>query len=291
MKKIVAILVVFWCFSCKKEPSFEEKVHKIIEGKKSKVGVALIDMENGEVQSVNGNEKFPLLSVFKFHVAAKVLDDVDKGKMSLDMPIPISASQFAEKMYSPLVKEYGAAERAVRLDSLVAYMVSYSDNIACDVLINQIGGAKVVDEYFKNLGIKDMNIEVNEKEMHKDWETQYKNRSTPLAAAEALKKFYLREYLSGESHNFLWARMVYTNTGPNRIKAGIPTGSELAHKTGTSDRNEAGLSAATNDMGIIILPNRKAYVLVVFVSDSMESDETNEKIIADIASAATHEDK
>lgn len=93
----------------------------------------------------------------------------------------------------------------------------------------------------------------------------------------------MREYLSGDMHDFLWALMENSPTGANRIRKGLPEGAVLAHKTGTSGRNVDGISGATNDAGIIILPDGRAYVLVVFVSDSKESDEVNEELIAKIA--------
>jgi hypothetical protein len=56
----------------------------------------------------------------------------------------------------------------------------------------------------------------------------------------------------------------------------------VAHKTGTS-ATQNGVTAATNDAGIVTLPNGKHYAISVFVSDSKEDEATNEKIIADIS--------
>ena len=49
------------------------------------------------------------------------------------------------------------------------------------------------------------------------------------------------------------------------------------------------MTVAENDIGIITLPNGKHYALSVFVSDSMESEETNTKIVADISKAVWDE--
>ena len=72
-------------------------------------------------------------------------------------------------------------------------------------------------------------------------------------------------------------------TGKNRIKASLPQGTAVAHKTSTSDTYEAGITAAVNDMGFVKLPNGKHFAIVVFVSNSKEGTAANERIIADIA--------
>jgi len=76
--------------------------------------------------------------------------------------------------------------------------------------------------------------------------------------------------------------MVETPTGKKRIKGQLPEGTVVAHKTGTSDTNQQGITAAVNDIGIVTLPDGKHYAISVFVSNSAEDMERNEKIISDI---------
>ncbi len=45
--------------------------------------------------------------------------------------------------------------------------------------------------------------------------------------------------------------MLETTSGKNRIKGQLPRGTLVAHKTGTSDTNEKGVTAAINDIGIV----------------------------------------
>jgi beta-lactamase class A len=283
MNKLLALASLLLCLSCKRQADFAQEVTALAKGKDLKVGVALIDLKTGEIKQVNGDDPFPLQSVFKYHIAAKVLEQVDKGKWQLRDQISIEPGEIYTDLYSPIRDEIGSNLSSMRLDSLIYYMVSLSDNSACDILLRHLGGPSTVNEYIKEIGIKNTKIEVNELTMQSRWEEQYRNISTPLSMAETLKKFYLREYLSGDMHDFLWALMENSPTGANRIRKGLPEGAVLAHKTGTSGRNEDGISGATNDAGIIILPDGRAYVLVVFVSDSKESDEVNEELIAKIA--------
>ncbi|MGL5914095.1 MAG: serine hydrolase, partial [Bacteroidales bacterium] len=76
-----------------------------------------------------------------------------------------------------------------------------------------------------------------------------------------------------------------TATGTNRLKGELPKGTIVAHKTGTSGVEKDNIATATNDVGIIILPNGEPVFISVLVSNSKEENQTNEKIISAIAKA------
>jgi beta-lactamase class A len=78
--------------------------------------------------------------------------------------------------------------------------------------------------------------------------------------------------------------MTETETGDRRIKRGLSDGASVAHKTGTGGTDK-GITGATNDIGIITLPDGRHILLAVYVSDSPGSGAVREKVIADIARA------
>lgn len=82
--------------------------------------------------------------------------------------------------------------------------------------------------------------------------------------------------------------MTETPTGLNRIKGLLPAGTVVAHTTGTS-RTVDGVTAATNDVGLVTLPNGQHLAIAVFVSDSMADDATREEVIAKVARATWDE--
>ena len=86
------------------------------------------------------------------------------------------------------------------------------------------------------------------------------------------------------SRAFLLKIMTETTTGPNRLKGLLPPGTEVAHKTGTSG-TEKGLTAATNDVGLITLPNGHHVAIAVFLADSKADTATREAVIAQTAKA------
>jgi len=145
----------------------------------------------------------------------------------------------------------------------------------------------VVEKYIRKNGIKDISLKFNEEDMQAKWENMFQNWTTPLAASEMLRKFYDRnnKLLSQKSYDFIWKTMKETSTGEGRLKGLLPKGTIVAHKTGTSGTNKEGLTPATNDIGIVFLPNGEHFIISVFVTDSTEKDETNERIIAEICKA------
>ena len=263
--------------------SLRQKIEQIIRSKKADIGVAIEGFENKDTLSVNGDKHFPMQSVFKFHLALAVLNGTDRGKFSLEQKIWIKKSDLLTNTLSPLQKKYPNGNIYLTLSDVLSFTVSQSDNNGCDILFKLIGGTKEVDSYIHDIGIKDVAIQANEEAMSKDWNIQFTNWTTPQSALQLLKNFDERKILSKKSFDFLWELMKDTSTGKNRIKGELPTGTLVAHKTGTSGTNEQGVTAAVNDIGIIILPNGNHVAICVFVSNSKEDIERNEKIIADIA--------
>ena len=103
--------------------------------------------------------------------------------------------------------------------------------------------------------------------------------------AKLFYKYYQGNVLSKSSREYLLRIMEKTVTGANRIKGLLPKGTIVAHKTGSSGTNGEGITAATNDAGIITLPSGHHVILVVFVSNSKDNDKTRNEVIAKISKA------
>jgi beta-lactamase class A len=73
--------------------------------------------------------------------------------------------------------------------------------------------------------------------------------------------------------------------GAKRLKGELPAGTVVAHKTGTGGTRN-GITSATNDIGIITLPDGRHLAVTAFVSDSAANDDTGDAIIARLAKAA-----
>ncbi|NLR66869.1 class A beta-lactamase [Chitinophaga varians] len=258
----------------------------IAEAAKGKVGVSVQVLETGQRMGYNSIRQFPMQSVYKFPIAMAVLQQVDQGKLQLQQPVKVLPSDYIPRPgHSPLRDEHPAGNVDVTVAELLRYNVAESDGSACDVLLRLIGGTKAADRYVHSLGIKDMSIALTEKVQVPNEPMQYQNWCTPDAMNALFKKFYTGHVLSDSSFHFLLDLLVNSGPGARRLKAQLPAGTVVAHKTGTSG-TENGLTRATNDAGIITLPNGQHMVISVFIRDSYADQQTREKTIADIAKAA-----
>lgn len=260
------------------------EIETIISTKKAKVGLSIIGDNGKDTLSINGNKRFPMQSVFKFHIALAVLSQIEQGKFSLDQIIKIEEHQMLPGLYSPLREKYPKGV-SLKISEILKYTVSLSDNVGCDVLLKLIGGPQVVENFITEKGFKDFSVKINEEVMQSNWDLQFKNWTTPKTSTQILAFFYDndKKILSAEHHDFIWAIMKQTETGKNRLKGQLPEGTVVAHKTGWSGTNKEGITAAVNDIGVIFLPNGRHYFISVFITDSKEDTAANEKIIADIS--------
>ena len=265
--------------------SLRARIEPIVDRAGGRVGVAVIGLDNGDTLTFSGNGRFPMQSVYKFPLALTVLHEVDRGKFALDKQIHITKADLLPDTWSPLREKYPDGNVSITLAELLTYTVSESDNNGCDILFRLLGGPKAVDRYIHSLGITDIAVVATEEEMHKGWDVQYRNWSSPAAMAQLLSMFYHDRILSRKSKEFLWQAMVNTSTGLRRIKGLLPEGTLVAHKTGSSGAGADGITAATNDAGIVALPNGKHVAIVVFVSETTSEERTCEDVIAEIARA------
>ncbi len=260
------------------------KINTIISTKNATVGVSVKGIEDQDTLSINGNKEMPMLSVFKFHIALAVLNKVDQGKLKLNQKFFIKREELLPETWSPIREEYREGNMHLTLDQLLRYTVSHSDNNGCDILLRMVGGAPVVQKFINQQGIKDFTIRLNEQQMN-TFESYFVNTSTPLATTDLLEKLYKGKVLKKETTKYLYQIMVETSRGLTWMKAGLPAGTELAHRTGISGRNEQNIRAAMNDVGIVKLPNGKHFILSVYLKNINEEMKDTEKIIADIGTA------
>ncbi|WP_343663280.1 CGA/CIA family class A beta-lactamase [Chryseobacterium mucoviscidosis] len=282
MKKITLLFLLISAFVFAQKSSLDQKISSIIKDKKAMVGISVLGFENGFTYNKNADKKLPMQSVFKFHIAAAVLDYVEKGKLSLDQKVTLNQSNLHENTWSPLREKYPNGG-IVSLSEIIEYTVAKSDNNGCDILLKLLGGTQVVQKFMNAKGVKNFQIKYNEEAMHKDWNAQYENYSTTNSAVDVLKKFYDGKLLSKKSTDYLMKVMFSTSTGTNKLIEQLPKDTPVARKTGSSGKNNAGLTGAENEIAIITLPNGKHYAIAVFVSNSTETAEVNCRMISDIS--------
>ncbi len=268
----------------KQDNELQKQIEQIVIAAKGRVGVKAVLLESGETVSLKSNDRFPMQSVYKLPIAMAILRQVDEGKLKLAQKVRVEKSDFVRKgMRSPLRDENpNGAEFTI--EELLKFAVSESDGTASDVLFKLAGGAEAMSKFFGELDITEIVAANSEKEIGQNWEMQYRSYSSPEAAVKLLRALHEKRGISEQSQKILLKIMLESVPGQNRLKGLLPAGTIVAHKTGTSGTQE-GITAATNDIGIITLPNGKHLAIAVFVTDSPADEKTREETIAKIAKA------
>jgi beta-lactamase class A len=257
------------------KPQFEQ----IARDSRGTFGLSAVLVRTGETVEFHGDRDFPMQSVYKFPIGMAVLNDVDQGKLKLDQTVKVSAGDMIPAAAHSPIRDAHPGGTELTLQELLRFMVSESDGTASDVLLRLTGGPERVTAFLRGLGIDDVTVATSEAEMAKDNRAQYRNKATPHGMAQLLRVFQNGRGLSPASRTLLLELMTKTESGPLRIKGLLPAGTVVAHKTGTSGTVK-GLTAATNDAGLVTLPDGGKLAIAVFVSDSKADASVRERAIA-----------
>jgi beta-lactamase class A len=281
------------------------------------LGVAVKDLASGDTWSLNGSRAFPMQSVFKLPLGAVVLADVDRGVLSLDDTVRLSPEDLSPP-YSPIAAAY-PGRAAYTIGELLRAACGGSDNTAADVLMARVGGPAMVSRWLAAKGIRGMRVDRYERQFQIElndmppfrpaWATDSaflaalnqvpqdrrrratqayladaRDTSTPEASAQFLEKLARGDLLSSRSTAHLLRIATETGTGARRIKAGLPNGATVAHKTGSA-RPDLGMNPAINDIGVVTLADGRRIIVALYLAASTLPYPDAEALLADATRA------
>lgn len=283
----IAILCLCSCSVNSKYADLQDKLSTFCKDKDAKIGVAVI-IDGKDTVAVNGNERFPMLSVYKFPIAMALAEQYRQHDLPLDFPLPVFPEDLHPDTYSPMTEEIlkssllSTDTLKIPTSQLLAYMLQQSDNNASDIALRQTGGAKEVDRYLKKLGMDAIHVCSSEAEMYADNSLCYGNSSTPLAMAALLDKFD-RGYNDSISL-YIKHLMETCTTGLDRLaKPFAEKSTVIGHKTGTGFTLPDGRLMAINDVGYVRLSDGRHYSIAVFIENSGYAMSETEALIAEIS--------
>ncbi|WP_433852984.1 class A beta-lactamase [Stenotrophomonas nitritireducens] len=278
------------------------------------VGAALVHLESGRAVYVNGDRAFPMASTMKVPVAVHILKLVDEGKLGLQQQVLLGPDDIYPDMGGPMDTHLSAGS-AITLRDLLHMMVTVSDNNATDILIRTGGGTAAVQQRMRALGVDGLRVdryiwellanyygdaasqarplgpaaygELSRSERSETqrrtnmdaWNVDPRDTSSARAMAQLLQRTWKGEILSPESTRVLQQIMLDTRTGGARLRGMLPSGTPVAHKTGT-------VGDVINDVGVIELPNGRGHVVAAVFIRSRASTEARDAAIAQLARAA-----
>lgn len=259
---------------------FERRLASVAEASQGRIGVAAVDLSTGRTVDVLGNQRFPMASTSKVAIAATFLDGVDKGKWSLSseypLMIPVASAPFSSAVAPVRPGAYMSARQLMEL------MITRSNNYATDALLKVVGGPAAVNAWVRRAGIEDWHIDHDIATLVRDdgainpaKVVDKRDSATPLAMVELLTGLYQGKWLTPESRSVLMGAMSRCVTGRNRIRAGLPSGVNVSHKTGS-------LNNTSSDIGFIETADGRAYAVAIYVT-GQGSRPAREARIASIA--------
>ncbi|HTX75914.1 MAG TPA: class A beta-lactamase [Terracidiphilus sp.] len=279
------VLVLMLGVACAGAQDIRQQVRAIAAGAQGRVSTACWLAASNLNCDLNAHGHPPMQSVFKLPLAIAVLHQLEQGKFTLDQPVRfLPSDRILPRAYSPLWDKYPDANVDVPLRELLRLAVSQSDNVAADILLRLAGGPAVVNRYIASLGIRGFHLVDDEKALHEQRDLQYRNWFEPAGAVQLLRMIDERSPLNAVD-TALVREMMTAPREKTRLGTELPAGTPVEHKTGTSDVYN-GLAHATNDIGLITLPDGRKLAVAVFVSDARADEATIARIMAEIGKAA-----
>jgi len=276
MKRVVVLLLLAGC------ATYDSPVDRVIESQRGKtIAVAYYDLHTGATLLRNEREVFHAASTMKVPVMLGIFEAVTRGELSLDRAVTVKnefVSIFDGSTYALESREdsdselYGLVGQELPLRELVRRMEVRSSNLATNIVIELIGAPRVM-RLMKEIGANDIRV-LRGVEDDKAYHAGMNNTTTAydlmlvfrtLAEKRAISpraSEEMIEILAAQEHN-------------DGIPAGLPSGTKVAHKTGS-------ITKIAHDAGLVFRPDGSQYVLVV-LTRGFEKNEDADAVIAEIS--------
>jgi len=238
------------------------------------VSVAVYDTQTKKTLLINERESMHAASTMKVPVMMEIFRLVTAKKLSLRAPLEVKNQFFSlvdgseyrlNKADDSDEEVYRRIGQSMTVAELVDHMITWSSNLATNLLIEKVGAEHVMD-LMRELGANDTQVRRGVED-NKAFRAGLNNTTTAydlmvLLCLLAEKKF-LNARACDQMIEILSAQ--HFNEG---IPAGVPKGTRVAHKTGS-------ITKLSHDAAIVYPLSRKPYVIVVLtrgIADAKRSD-------------------
>jgi beta-lactamase class A len=247
--------------------------------------VALLDYETGFRFSINPGRPFHAASTIKVAILLAIGKAIDDGRIR-----PNDTLHVRNRFYSAIDRTpfridsesdgypqlHKLIGRSARVSDLTEWMIVSSSNLATNLLLDYLT-LEEAQKVLRDAGISGIDLRrgVDDTKAH---EQNLNNETT----AEGLLQLFatLRgDFLSKPSRD-LAIKILLQQRFNSMIPALLPSHASVAHKTGE-------ISTACHDAGIVYLPEREPYILVVLTEVPADSNGRRETI-AKISEAVFH---
>jgi beta-lactamase class A len=247
-----------------RESALREQIEKIERESGAKaIAVAMRDAETGLELHSNGDRWFHAASTIKVPILLGVFAAIDRGELLPHSRVHVRNRFLSVVENIPFRGESGrdsnsavhnAIGKMMRVDELAYHMITTSSNLATNLLLGVIG-PDAVNQTLKALHV-DKGIELRR---GVEDELAFEKGISNMVTADGLLRILIMLSEGKAFSPALSRRMMDILHGQEfnqGIPARLPKGARVAHKTGE-------ISTVAHDAGVVYLPKRKPYVLVI----------------------------
>jgi beta-lactamase class A len=210
-----------------------------------------------------------LCSTFKLPLAYFYEDCSEKTPLRLNRDDLMGNSPYSEEV---------VASGEMSVDGAAEHAVTDSDNTAANLLLHRLGGPEEYTRRVRAWGDTVTRLDRNELGLNENARQDPRDTTSPAAMAGTARRLVMGDLLEAAARDRLRTWLIATRTGTRRIRAGLPAGWTMGHKTGTCGN-------AVNDVAFFRTPRGNEYVLAVYL-DRPVNDARGEAAIADVARLA-----
>ncbi|HEX6908818.1 MAG TPA: serine hydrolase [Longimicrobium sp.] len=271
------------------EDPLREKVRGIADRNGARnVAVAFHDYETRTAWSYRGDEWFHAASTIKVPVLVGVFGAIHKGDLALNARVHVrnrfisvaDGSSFTVGSARDANAEVQQAiGKTMKVHELAHHMITTSSNLATNLLLEVVG----IDEIRATL--EDLSLD-DGVELHRGvederaFEAGISNRCTADGMLRVLRVIEEGRAFSKEASEKM-LEILHAQEFRSGIPAGLPNGARVANKTGE-------ISTVAHDAGIVYLPRRKPYALVVLSEWDAQKTSGRSDTIASVSRAVYH---
>lgn len=228
-----------------------ERIEALQRRHNGKIGVYAVDFESGRTVSHLDGESFAMCSTFKGYAAARVLQMVQRGELTLDQQVFVDQAEVVT--YSPVTGP--RAGGTMPLAEVCQAAVRVSDNTAGNLMLKTIGGPQAITDFARSIGDDRTRLDRWETELNSAIPGDPRDTSTPHALGTGYRNLLTGDVLGPPQRQQFedWMRSNETSS----IRPGLPEGWTTADKTGNGDY------ASTNDVGIAYGPDGRRVLISV----------------------------
>lgn len=255
-------------------PQLHRKFAELENKYDARLGVYAIDTGTNRKVSYRPQERFAYASTYKALAAGALLHQYSIDQ--LDELVTYNSEDIVS--YSPVTQLH--IDTGMTLREVAEAAVRYSDNTAGNLLLEKLGGPKVFETALRKIGDNITQVDRYETELNSAVPGDARDTSTAKALATSLQAFAVSDLIPTEKRTILTDWMRGNATGDALIRAGAPTGWEVADKSG------AGSYGTRNDIAVVWPPNRAPIVIAVLSSRETQNATYDNALIAEAAKVA-----